>query len=160
MKPTSNKLRKTAAKVAYLTFDDGPLKNTAKILAVLKQLIKGIFLLLAARAPMGFVCTGKYTSSDTASGIIRIRITSQRFMRVRKHFSRTFIKWSVFFTKRSGLNPVYSDSRGLNTRKGFARGGQKTIRAIKAALRLRGYLYSDWDIDSADTTLPGLPSRK
>jgi peptidoglycan-N-acetylglucosamine deacetylase len=156
MKTTSNKLRKTAAKVAYLTFDDGPLKNTAKILAVLKQhKVKGTFFVIGSKSPYGIRMYRKIHKLGHSIGNHTYSHNFSTIYASKKAFFADFYQMERLLYQTIGINPrLFRFPGGSNTRKGFARGGQKTIRAIKAALRSRGYLYSDWDIDSADSTLP------
>lgn len=161
MKPSSYMERTASSKMAYLSFDDGPSKNTKKILAVLKQhKVKGTFFVIGNKSPYGIQMYRKITGLGHSIGN---HTYSHRYSTIysnKKAFFADFYRMERFLHHTAGIKTrLFRFPGGSNTRRGYSRGGNKTMRSIKAALRSKGYLYFDWNIDSQDST-PSPPNPR
>ncbi|MGD8188509.1 polysaccharide deacetylase family protein [Brevibacillus ginsengisoli] len=156
MKASSHKAKKATDKVAYLTFDDGPSKNTNKILAILKQhRIKGTFFVVANQSPYGIRMYKKIFRHGHTIGNHSYSHNYSKIYRNKKAFFADFYRMERFLHSMIGFKPrLFRFPGGSNTRMGYSQGGKKTMLSIKAALQSRKYRYCDWTIDSHDSYTP------
>ncbi|SFE33610.1 Peptidoglycan/xylan/chitin deacetylase, PgdA/CDA1 family [Paenibacillus algorifonticola] len=152
--------KKDKVKVAYLTFDDGPSKNTDQILKILKQhQIKGTFFVLANKSPFGIRMYRKMLKAGHSIGNHTYSHDYSKIYRSKKDFLADFYRMERFLQRIIGNKPrLFRFPGGSNTRLGYSIGGQKTMLSIKTALRSRKYRYFDWTIDSQDTSSPSTAS--
>ncbi|BBI35879.1 polysaccharide deacetylase family protein [Cohnella abietis] len=143
-------------KVAYLTFDDGPAKNTKKILAILEQYkIKGTFFVIGNKSPYGIRMYRRIKKLGHRIGNHTYTHNFSTIYSTKGAFFADFYRMERYLQRVAGIKTrLVRFPGGSNTRLGIARGGVKTIRSIKAELKSKGYLYLDWNIDSHDSNLP------
>lgn len=137
-------------KYAYLTFDDGPSKNTTKILDFLKaNNIKATFFVL-----------GKEDQSATYKRIVdeghTIAIHSNThdyasIYRTVDTFMEDVKELSSLIEKETGIKPdVLRFPGGSNNTVSHRYGGKEVMDNIIPAVEGAGYAYFDWNVDSMD----------
>ncbi|WP_317971709.1 polysaccharide deacetylase family protein [Paenibacillus sp. CCS19] len=149
-------------KVAYLTFDDGPSKNTNQILSILKRYgIKGTFFVLGKETPYGLSMYRKIIKQGHIMGNHTYSHDYAKIYSNKKSFFQDFDRLEKLLTKVVGFKPrLFRFPGGSNNRLLSSKRGLYLIRSIKAKLKSRKYRYCDWTIDSQDSCLPRLsPSQ-
>ena len=137
------------AKKAYLTFDDGPSANTAKILDILDRFnAKATFFVVYRK---GF--------DDTCRDIVRrghtlaLHSYSHRYSDIYKSTGAYFNdleKLSDHLHRLTGLRPTIMRFPGGSSNtvsRSYCRGIMTTLTA---EVQKRGYRYYDWNVDSGD----------
>ncbi|MCP3746734.1 polysaccharide deacetylase family protein [Paenibacillus sp. A3M_27_13] len=145
-------------KLAYLTFDDGPSKNTNQILRILRRYrIKGTFFVLGKETPYGLSMYRKIIRQGHVLGNHTFSHDYAKIYSNKEGFLQDFDRLEQLLIRSVGFRPrLFRFPGGSNTRLIPA----KVIRSIKAELRSRKYRYCDWTIDSLDSRLPRLsPSQ-
>lgn len=145
--------KKDMVKVAYLTFDDGPSKNTEQILKILKKhRIKGTFFVLGNKSRFGIRMYREILRSGHRIGNHTYSHDYSKIYRSKKDFFADFYRMERFLHRIIGIKPrLFRFPGGSNTPLGYSIGGPKTMLSIKTALRSRKYRYFDWMIDSQDS---------
>jgi peptidoglycan/xylan/chitin deacetylase (PgdA/CDA1 family) len=146
-------------KIVYLTFDDGPLQNTKKILEILeKYKIKATFFVIGNISPFGL---RMYRSIAKRGHGIGNHTYSHHYANIyssKKAFLADFYRMERLLRRTIGKKTrIYRFPGGSENQKGFLYGGNKIFQSIKASLARRGYIYYDWHIDSLDS-IPPFPS--
>jgi peptidoglycan/xylan/chitin deacetylase (PgdA/CDA1 family) len=151
MSPHSRK--KSSSKVAHLTFDDGPSKNTEKLLAVLAQhKVRGTFFVNGREDSQSKLMYKKIKRSGHAIGNHTYSHDYSQIYKSRKAFFADFYRMERFLHRIIGIKPrLFRFPGGSNNRIGYSIGGQRTLMSIKAGLRKKNYRYFDWTIDSQDS---------
>lgn len=143
----------TDEKVCYLTFDDGPCKNTDKILKILKDNdVKATFFVV------GTMSTGRIKDIYDAGHAIGLHTNTHEIDRDAKGYVyknvNSFIKdvngISDAVYKKIGIRPCLTRFPGGST-TAYGRLGKENFEEIKEKLTAQGYTYFDWNIDSGDT---------
>ena len=136
-------------KTVYLTFDDGPSKNTPKVLEVLKQYgVKATFFVIDGK---GY---NKYMK-DIVNGGHAIGLHSATH-----DYKNIYSSESAYFTDLAKISKIVKDQTGVESKIiRFPGGSSNTVsrkycRGIisTAARRIHnmGYEYFDWNCDSGD----------
>jgi peptidoglycan/xylan/chitin deacetylase (PgdA/CDA1 family) len=149
-------------KVAYLTFDDGPSKNTNQILRILRRYgIKGTFFVLGKETPYGLSMYRKIIRQGHVLGNHTFSHDYAKIYSSKEGFFQDFDRLEQLLIRSVGFRPrLFRFPGGSNTRLIPAKEGPHLIRSIKAELKYRKYRYCDWTIDSLDSRLPRLsPSQ-
>lgn len=141
-------------RVAYLTFDDGPSKNTEEVLNILK----------AYEIPATFFVNGN--QSDFAKSIYQ-RIVNEghtignhtyshnygSIYQSKEHFLNDFLKMEQLLIDTVGFAPkIIRYPGGSNNTVSRKYGGKAIMDEIVTEMEQRGYLHTDWNIDSLDTS--------
>lgn len=149
----------TAGKTVYLTFDDGPSKNTDKILDLLKKY----------NAHATFFVVGQNINANQAE-LKRIKDEGSTIgVHTYTHeYQDIYKSTSAFWADNSRTKSLVKDITGYNcTVMRFPGGSSNTIsanycRGVMSALvkqtDAHGYEYFDWNISSGDAEADGVPA--
>ena len=139
-------------KTVYFTFDDGPSRNTERILDVLKEEdIKATF----------FVCAQGAAGVDEPAIMKRILDEGHELgLHSMTHdYNTVYSSLEGYLKDLNALNEYIIESTGYHPSIVRFPGGSGTVKAskalmsdIKAEMARRGYRYYDWDIESGDQT--------
>ncbi len=141
----------STGKKAYLTFDDGPSKNTTKILDILDQFnVKGTFFVIYRS---GYESVYK----DIVSRGHTIALHSYTH-----DYARIYRSTTAYFNDLNKLSDYVENLTGVRSKiLRFPGGGSNTVsrsycRGIMTTLtrevQNRGYKYYDWNVDSCDAS--------
>lgn len=138
------------SKIAYLTFDDGPSKNTKKILKILKKY----------NAKATFFVTGndkiEYMKDITDAGhTIALHTYTHNYQKI---YSST----SAYFNDLNKIHNLVLKKTGIDARIiRFPGGASNTVSAnyskgimskLTKMVENQGYKYFDWNVDSGDAS--------
>ncbi|WP_181153250.1 polysaccharide deacetylase family protein [Paenibacillus sp. AR247] len=153
MNPDRRKVWNRRVKVAYLTFDDGPSKNTKQILDILRRYgIKGTFFVLGKETPYGLNMYRKIISQGHVLGNHTYSHDYAKIYASKKGFFQDFDRLERLLIKSVGFKPrLFRFPGGSNNRLIPKKRSPSLIRSIKAELKSRKYRYCDWTIDSLDS---------
>lgn len=141
------------AKIAYLTFDDGPSANTSSILAILKLYdIKATFFVnahpdlsdLYKQISDGGHALANHTYSHDYKSIYQSA----------NSFKKDVKKLDTFLTEVTGKEPNYilRFPGGSNNHISRDYGGMEIMNSVIKEMNKEGYLYFDWNVDSSDAS--------
>ncbi|WP_052948035.1 polysaccharide deacetylase family protein [Aneurinibacillus tyrosinisolvens] len=140
-------------KTAYLTFDDGPSENTAKILEILD--------LYEVKATFFVVGSGGETERDLYKQIVKrgheIGLHSYTHDYATMYssvdlFIEDLEKLEKAVDESIGFIPsIYRFPGGSANQVSQKHGGSSLMARLKKEIEKRGYLFFDWNVDSGDT---------
>lgn len=149
-------------KTAFLTFDDGPSKNTERILDILnKHKVKATFF------PIG-------NNSEYAKSIYK-RIVSEGHSLANhtythnysyiygsvSNFKSDFERAQILFEETTGFRPhIFRFPGGSNNTVSYRYGGRSMMNKIIKEMTDQGYVYFDWNVDSLDASVMKKPSKQ
>lgn len=141
-------------KVAYLTFDDGPSKNTLKILTILdKYKIKATFFVNGSSSPYAI---STYKTIINKGHSIGNHTYSHEYCNIYKStndFVHDFNKLQNHLNKCIGIKPnIVRLPGGSNNLVSHKYGGKSIMCDISRYLIKNGFTYFDWNIDSTDAS--------
>ena len=137
-----------SGKAAYLTFDDGPSANTAKILDILDQYgVKATFFVIYRS---GYENT--YKQIVSRGHTLALHSYSHNYDTIYK-------SESAFYTDLAKLESYLKSTTGESPKiLRFPGGSNNTVSrrgvmpALRSSVKSRGYLYYDWNVDSRDAS--------
>ena len=141
------------AKIAYLTFDDGPSSNTLEILKILKQYdIKATFFL---NGRPNLESLYKQISEDGHT--LANHTYSHDYKSIYKsadNFKKDVKKLDAYITVVTGKEPnfILRYPGGSNNQISRDYGGMEIMNNIIKEMNKEGYLYFDWNVDSSDAS--------
>lgn len=146
-------------KIAFLTFDDGPSKNTEQILDILKDYgIKATFYVNGTKS------TDIYKRIVNEGHAIGNHTYSHDYSKIYKSvdaFFEDFYKLENVIYEATGVKPkVVRLPGGSNNQVSWKHGGKGLMSEITKELVKRGYSYFDWNVDSADASTGVLAKDK
>ncbi len=137
------------SKKAYLTFDDGPSANTAKILDILDRYnVKGTFFVIYRK---GYDST--YREIVERGHSLALHSYTHQYSKIYKSTSAYFDdlnRLSDYLYRLTGLRPAIMrfPGGGSNTvSRSYCRGIMSTLTS---EVQKKGYRYYDWNVDSGD----------
>lgn len=143
----------TGEKVCYLTFDDGPCKNTEKILKILKDNdVKATFFVV------GTMSTGRIKDIYDAGHAIGLHTNTHEIDRDAKGYIYKSV--DSFINDVNGISDAVYKKIGIRSSltrfpggsvTAYQRLGKENFEEVKRQLKAQGYTYFDWNIDSGDT---------
>ncbi len=148
----ADEIAASAQKTAYLTFDDGPSKNTVKILDILKdEGVKATF----------FVCAQGAAGIDEPALMRRILDEGHEIgLHSMTHdYKKIYASPDAYLKDVNELNDYILESTGYRPNIIRFPGGSGTVNAsreliaeLKTEMTRRGYCWYDWDVESGDQT--------
>jgi peptidoglycan/xylan/chitin deacetylase (PgdA/CDA1 family) len=142
------------AKIAYLTFDDGPSSNTLEILKVLKQYdIKATFFV---NGHPDLVNLYKQISDD--GHVLANHTYSHDYKSIYSssaNFKKDVKKLDAYLTEITCKEPNYilRYPGGSNNHISRGYGGMEVMNSVIKDMNKEGYLYFDWNVDSTDASV-------
>ena len=138
-------------KIAYLTFDDGPSKNTKKILKILDQYdVKATFFVIGKKN-----LDSEYKAIAESGNTIALHSYTHSYSVIYKSEKGYFDDLQKISDKVFELTGVRSQvvrfpGGSSNTvHKKYCKG---IMPKLEKALEEKGYVYHDWNVDSGDAT--------
>ena len=143
-------------KVAYLTFDDGPSRNTIRILDILDEYdVKATFFVMANETAEGE--TG-YKEMIGRGHKIALHTYSHNYADIytsKEDFFQNINRLEAFLEERYNIRTKLirfpGGSKNVSSRQ---YGGPNIMSDIKVECAKRGYRFFDWNIDSKDGISP------
>ncbi len=139
-------------KVCYLTFDDGPSKNTIKILKILKEKKITATFFVTAQSGENKDILKKIHKQGSTIGIHSYSHDYSKIYKNTKSYFKDFNKIRKVIKSATGENTkIFRFPGGSNNTisKKYNKGIMKTL--IKETKK-RGYVYFDWNCDSMDAS--------
>ncbi|MCY6356460.1 polysaccharide deacetylase family protein [Clostridium sp. ZS2-4] len=140
-------------KIAYLTFDDGPSKNTLDILKTLKNYnVKATFFVNGHESLKDL-----YKKIAEDGHALANHTYSHDYPTIYKsvdNFKNDVKKLDSFLTEITGNEPTHiiRYPGGSNNTVSHKYGGKKIMKDILKAMDEEGYVYFDWNVDSTDAS--------
>lgn len=152
-KETSNREKTAKIKIAYLTFDDGPSKNTLGILKILKRYnIKATFFV---NGHPDLADLYKQISDDGhALGNHTYSHAYKNIYVSPDNFKKDVKKLDNFLLEITGKEPnhVLRYPGGSNNNICVQYGGMRIMNSVIKKMNAEGYKYFDWNVDSSDAS--------
>ncbi|WP_079913618.1 polysaccharide deacetylase family protein [Paenibacillus sp. 32352] len=149
-------------KVAYLTFDDGPSRNTERILQILSEHdVKATFF-ITGRAAEHYLPTLKHTiQMGHTLGNHTFSHDYQRIYTSVEAFKADADRLNRFLKDRVGVETdLLRFPGGSNNRLSWRFGGRKVMNAITREMSKNGYQYFDWNVSSTDAAAVVQPKEE
>lgn len=152
-KPQSDAAVDTDEKIAYLTFDDGPSKNTEEILDILKQHeVKATFFVCAAENNEKYL---PLLSRTVAEGHqIGLHSCTHKYSKIYKSTEAYWADLELLYEKIApyvGSRPTCIRFPGGSTNTvSHKYGGSDIMKRLKAQATEKGYRYFDWNNSPGD----------
>ncbi|MCY6355813.1 polysaccharide deacetylase family protein [Clostridium sp. ZS2-4] len=142
-------------KIAYLTFDDGPSKNTLNILNILDRYnIKATFFVNGSTSQLGINTYKAITSGGHAIGNHTYSHNYSKIYKSVEDFAEDFNKLQTLLNSSVGIKPkIVRLPGGSNNSISRRYGGTTLMLEISKYLLDNGYTYFDWNIDSTDASV-------
>ena len=149
----------TQEKIAFLTFDDGPSRNTERILNTLKEYdIQATFFVNANTTEFGRRMYRRMIEEGHAIGNHTYSHNYSKIYRSVDAFFEDFMQKEDFLYETVGVRPkIVRFPGGTNNQVSWRYGGREIMGEISQELLKRGYSYFDWNVDSRDASTALLP---
>lgn len=136
-------------KIAYLTFDDGPSKNTDKILSILdKYNIKATFFVVGPSYTLKNEYLKKIVSSGHQIAIHSYTHNYDYIYASKENYLEDFYLCANWIKKITGYEPVLYRFPGGSSN---TIANKSLIKEIINDLDKQGYVHADWNVDSLDS---------
>lgn len=141
-------------KIANLTFDDGPSKNTEKILSILNHYnIKASFFVNGNESELGTEMYKKIVANGHTLGNHTYSHDYSYIYQSVENFDEDFNKMDNKITALTGIKTKYIRfPGGSNNHISYRYGGKKIMPQIEKEMINKGYVYYDWNVDSGDAS--------
>ncbi|WP_282939338.1 polysaccharide deacetylase family protein [Paenibacillus sp. RC67] len=149
-------------KVAYLTFDDGPSRNTERILQILSEHdVKATFF-VTGHAAEKYLAPLKHTVQlGHTLGNHTFSHNYQRIYASVEAFKADADKLSRFLREKVGIeSDLIRFPGGSNNRLSWRFGGRSVMNAITREMSKNGYQYFDWNVSSTDAAAVVQPKEE
>ena len=156
-KPASN-----GKKVAYLTFDDGPSKNTERILNTLKQHnVKATFFVNGRTDGFSKSIYKRIVNEGHAIGNHTYTHNYSKIYSSKNGFMKDFNQLENYLQSLVGVSPrIVRFPGGSNNQVSWKYGGKGVTMDIAKELQSKGYVYFDWNVDSTDASVAKQSKQK
>jgi peptidoglycan/xylan/chitin deacetylase (PgdA/CDA1 family) len=157
-KETAYKEASKNLKVAYLTFDDGPSKNTEEILSILKTYnAKATFFVIGSEK-----YKAEYTKILQAGHKIALHTYTHDYAKVYTSvdsFKQDVNHLKDYLKTVTGEEPenLLRYPGGSNNTVSHKYGGNDIMKKIIDAMKADKYVYYDWNVDSTDASGNNIP---
>lgn len=143
-------------KVAYLTFDDGPSKNTVEILKILdKYNVKATFFVTGSLAKNNPQLYKTISQKGHAIGNHSYSHEYSEIYQSPDAFIKDFNKLENYLNNKVGINTKIARlPGGSNNTISNKYGGKNIMVSISKYLINNNYTYFDWNVDSTDASVP------
>jgi len=144
-------------KIVYLTFDDGPSTNTAKILDILNQYnVKATFFVTGNGQSYNHLIKRAYNEGHT----IGLHTYTHDYAKVYASIDAYFddlTKVGNMVKEQIGFVPKYIRFPGGSSNKVSAKYSQGIMSILVREVQNRGYQYYDWNVSSEDASGNNVP---
>ena len=136
-------------KIAYLTFDDGPSKNTDKLLEILdKYNIKATFFVVGPSYTLKDEYLKKIVSSGHELAIHSYEHNYNYIYKSKENYIKDFEKCVAWIKKITGITPTLYRLPGGSSN---TIADKSLIKSIIEELEKKGYIHADWNVDTLDS---------
>lgn len=160
--------KKNGKKEIFLTFDDGPSKNTSEILKILKKYkVHGTFFILGSNLENSSA-NKKYIKDVYKSGNAIANHTYSH--NLKKIYPKNNVNVKVFMAEYQKTDKLLKSVLGSKFETKVMRmpGGymsrkyykDKNLSTLNKSLKKEGIVSVDWNIDSTDTSAVKVPANK
>lgn len=156
----NKKSRTVENKIGYLTFDDGPSKNTEKILEILKkENIKATFFVVGYKENENTVIKKIYEEGHSLGNHTFSHRYDVIYSSVDAFMSDIKRQEDLIFNL-TGVRPkIIRFPGGSKNSVSLKEGSKGIMDEIKKKLKEEGYHYIDWNVVTGDATMP-YPDKK
>lgn len=142
--------------VAYLTFDDGPSRNTEKVLDILKEYgVPATFFVIGEDTPFAYRMYRRIVQEGHAIGNHTYTHNYSEIYKSPKAFMEDFYRLEKLLEKVVGVKPdIMRFPGGSRSASAQNTAGYDVIHYIIRILRANGYQYFDWNVSSGDAFVP------
>lgn len=141
-------------KVAYLTFDDGPSKNTAAVLSILQRYqVKATFFVIGNETETGRQMYKRITADGHAIGLHSYTHDYRKIYASPAAFYDDFTRIRELVHNATGISPtIIRFPGGSNNHVSRKYGGRTIMQTLIHEMTKQGYQYFDWNVDSTDAS--------
>lgn len=140
-------------KTAYLTFDDGPSKNTRKILDILKENdVTGTFFVITAKEQEQYFPLIEEIENE--GHLVALHTSTHRYKNIYKNTEKF---WADMKEEEEKLAPYISKIPKIMRFPGGSTntvsrkyGGSSIMKILKEQAVEKGYVYFDWNVSAGD----------
>lgn len=158
-KVTVKSLPDNQRKIVYLTFDDGPSKNTEKILDILKQYnAKGTFFVTGMNPGYNYTLQ-RIVNEGSAIGLHTYT----------HNYAQIYASEDAYFSDLKKISDMVEQAAGIRSNiLRFPGGSSNTVSKqyspglmtkLTSEVQKRGYRYFDWNCDSTDASGNNVPIK-
>lgn len=153
----SNTLNEKYNKIAYLTFDDGPSKNTEKILNILdKYNIKVTFFVVGPKCNFKDELLKKIVKSGHSLAIHSYTHNYNDIYSSKENYLKDFYLCLEWIKEVTGIIPsIYRFPGGSSN----TIASKTLIKDIIQELETKGFHHADWNVDTLDSYVKNEPSK-
>lgn len=150
-------LIKKEEKIAYLTFDDGPSKNTEKILEILdKYNIKATFFVVGPSYKLKDDLLIKIVKSGHELAIHSYEHNYNYIYASKENYLKDFYKCLNWIKDTTGITPsLYRFPGGSSN----TIASKSLIKSIVTELQEKGFTHADWNVDTLDSYVKNETSK-
>ena len=140
-------------KTAYLTFDDGPSKATAKLLDILKSSgVRATFFVVGTNAEKYPELLKRMTNEGHIIGNHTWSHTYSTMYKDLRNFMDDFNKLNDFITQVTGVTPaVCRFPGGTNNTVSRSYNRNHIMKSVADAVAKLGFTYYDWNVSSGES---------
>lgn len=139
-------------KIIYLTYDDGPSKNTKPLLNVLKKhKVQATFFVIGQNKKYLPVMTNEYKQGHT----VAIHSWTHNYKKIyssKKAYFADRLKIQREIKKRTGITSKYVRFPGGGSNTVSRKYNRGIMSALAKSLKNNGYRYYDWNVSSGDSS--------
>ncbi len=140
-----------ATKTCYLTFDDGPSKNTLKILKILKKYdAKATFFVIGTNSNLNYL--KKIEKGGHAIGLHSNTHDYGKIYKSTNAFFDDINKLSKKIDKKIGITPKIMRFPGGSNNTISKKYRKGIMSDLVTEVQIKGYAYFDWNVDSGDAS--------
>lgn len=150
---------KEGHKIVYLTFDDGPSQNTAKVLDILKKnKIHGTFFVTGTNQRYNYLIKRAYDEGNTIA--LHSYTHNYSIYRSEKTYFEDLKNVSDMVEKLIGKKSYYIRFPGGSSNTVSRRYNRGIMSRLTKEVQNRGYKYYDWNSSSGDASANTVPTRQ
>lgn len=144
-------------KIVYLTFDDGPSKNTKKILEILdKYNIKATFFVVGPKSNFKSELLKEIVNSGHTIAIHSYEHNYDYIYSSKENYLKDFYSCLNWIKQTTGITPkLYRFPGGSSNTIGT----KSLIKSIILDLNEKGFTHADWNVDTLDSYVKNEPSK-
>ena len=147
----------TEEKIAYLTFDDGPSKNTEKILSILDNYnIKATFFVVGPKSTFKNNLLKKIVQSGHQLAIHSYEHNYNYIYSSKENYLKDFYACLNWIKQITGIAPsIYRFPGGSSNTIAH----KSLIKSIISELESKGFTHADWNVDTLDSYVKSDPYK-
>lgn len=154
---TSSIVNSSINKIAYLTIDDGPSKNTEKILKILDNYnIKATFFVVGPKCHLKDTLLKKIVESGHSLAIHSYEHNYNYIYASKENYLKDFYNCLEWIKSITGFTPtIYRFPGGSSN----TIANKPLIKDIIKALSEKGFTHADWNVDTLDSYMKDEPYK-